>query len=67
MIKFTVKGMTCGHCAMTIKKALHKIDAAAQVQVDIAEKTVYVQSEHAETDVLAQAISEAGYEAQVIK
>ena len=31
---FQVQGMTCGHCEMAVKKAVLRLDAHAQVQID---------------------------------
>lgn len=57
---FTVQGMSCGHCEKTIVQALKKIDAFAQVHVDLDAQRVEVQSSKDRT-VLISAIEEEGY------
>ena len=61
MIEFTVPEMSCGHCVGAVTQALKAVDPAAQVDVTLADKKVRVQST-LERQVLAQALSEAGYE-----
>ena len=57
---FNVQGMTCGHCEMAIKKAVLRLDAHAQVQVDRSQDKVVVQSDQTR-DALAHVITEEGY------
>ena len=59
--QFTVDGMNCGHCEATVTRAIKQLDAAAQVSIDRARKSVTVQSEQPR-EALAAAISEADYE-----
>ena len=40
---FSIPNISCGHCTMTIENELKEIDGIADVQSDIAEKTVTVQ------------------------
>jgi copper chaperone len=58
---FDVKGISCGHCVRAVTGAIHEIDPAARVQVDLESGTVEVDSVQPRVD-LAQAIREAGYE-----
>ena len=64
MIQFQVGGMTCGHCAATITKAVKAVDANAQVQIDQAVHQVSVESLHSVAEISA-AIIEAGYTPQL--
>ena len=59
---YTVTGMTCGHCASSVKEEVGKIDGVTSVDVDLASGLVRVDSaaELAQTDVAA-AVDEAGY------
>lgn len=59
--KFKVSGMTCGHCVRAVTEAVHEVDQAAQVQVDLPSGTVTVQSS-TDTAKLGAAITGAGYE-----
>ena len=58
---FQVQGMTCGHCEMAVKKAIQRLDAQAQIQIDRAANRVLVQSDKPREDV-AHAIAEEGYQ-----
>ena len=60
MIKFNVQGMTCGGCARAVTNAVQQADPAASVDVDLAGKTVSVESS-ADPARLKAAIEDAGY------
>ena len=57
---FTVTGMTCGHCAQAVTRALKQVDPQAEVMIDRAANQVEVQSVQPR-ERLAQAIAEEGY------
>ena len=61
MIAFDVQDMTCGHCARAITQAVHAVDPAAQVQIDLAAHRVAIASAQAAAAALGDAIREAGY------
>lgn len=60
MIEFRVEDMTCSHCASTITKAVHTLDEAAIVEVDLVGKRVRIDSPVGEIKVAA-AIRNAGF------
>ncbi len=60
MIEFKVEDMSCGHCASMITKTVKELDAKATIEVDLAGKTVRIESSE-DRAVLAQALDEAGY------
>lgn len=60
MIEFTVGDMTCGHCASTIARAVKEVDGAVRCEIDLAAKTVRLQSNQPADDFRV-AIEEAGY------
>lgn len=60
MIKFNVKGMTCGGCARAVTNAVQQVDPAASVDVDLAARTVSVESS-ADAGQVKAAIEKAGY------
>ncbi len=60
---YKVTGMTCGHCAETVTKAIKSVAPAADVKVDIKKGTVGVVGQHDGSRVVA-AIKAAGYTAQ---
>lgn len=61
-MKFTVDGMTCGHCVRAITRAVQALDPAAQVAVDLAARSVEVQT-GLPAERVAAAIVAAGYSA----
>lgn len=62
MIELTLPTMTCGHCVKTITETVHKLDAAARVQADLATHTVQIESTQP-ADTLKKALAEEGYPA----
>lgn len=61
VIAFQIDDMTCGHCAGTITKAVHDVDASASVEVDLASHRVTVGQTEATSLELASAITGAGF------
>lgn len=61
MLTLQVKGMTCGHCANAVTRAVNEVDPKAQVRVDLAAGRVEVETSASAADVAA-AVTEAGYE-----
>ena len=62
MADFHVEGMSCAHCVNTVTTAIHALDPAAGVDVDLGTKRVHVRSE-LDRFVLQQALADAGYDA----
>lgn len=61
MLTLEVKGMTCGHCANAVTRALKEIDPSAEVRVDLEAGRVQVETS-ASAEAIAAAVTEAGYE-----
>jgi copper ion binding protein len=63
-ITFPVTGMTCGNCAAHVEKALKGVEGVSNVQVDLegGQATVHFSSEPVALGILAEAVSEAGYQ-----
>ena len=62
-MEITVKGMTCGHCAASVTKALEELPGVSQVQVDLTSGRVSFASDSPiPIEDLAQVIKNAGYE-----
>lgn len=60
---YTVTGMTCGHCAASVKSEIGKIDGVTGVDVDLESGSVRVESTAAlSEDAVLAAVDEAGYE-----
>ncbi|MBI2388709.1 MAG: heavy-metal-associated domain-containing protein [Deltaproteobacteria bacterium] len=62
-----VTGMTCGNCVKHVTKAASKVPGVTDPQVDLASGRVELQYDPAQAslDAIVQAISKAGYPAQV--
>lgn len=64
-ITLNVKGMSCHHCKMAIKKAVGAIDGVKEVEVDIGGGKVTVKtSGHVDKDSIVNAITELGYDVE---
>lgn len=61
MNSFEVSGMSCGHCAAAVTRAIQEKDPSAKVDVDLAQGRVVVASMLARP-LIAEAIEAAGYE-----
>jgi copper chaperone len=58
-----VKGMTCQHCVMSVKKALGKLEGIQNVDVDLQKGEVrFDNTKGVASDVVKKAIEEAGYQ-----
>jgi copper chaperone len=55
-----VEGMSCGHCVSSVTKSVQSVDSAAKVDVNLANKTVRVDS-RADLNAVTSAIADAGY------
>jgi copper ion binding protein len=59
----TVTGMTCGHCAASVREEVGSIPGVTAVDVDLASGKVTIDSEReVEANVIKGAVEEAGYE-----
>ncbi|MFD2043334.1 copper chaperone CopZ [Ornithinibacillus salinisoli] len=52
-----VRGMTCGHCKMSVEGALNELEGVSSVEVDLG--TGKVQVTHDESKVTLQQLQEA--------
>jgi len=63
MPEIKVKGMSCGHCAAAVTKALQSLPGVSEVQVDLAGSRVTFQSAApVSPEEVARVIKAAGYE-----
>ncbi len=63
---FSVPGISCAHCEHAIKSEVGNISGVTSVEVDLDSKIVTVVGAELETAKLLEAISEAGYEANLL-
>jgi len=61
MATFSVEGMSCGHCASTIEKAVKSIDPTARVAIDLGSSTVAIETKANEA-AICDVIRSAGYD-----
>ena len=62
-VTFTVTGMTCGHCASSVREEVGSIPGVTAVDVDLTSGKLVVGSDHqVETDAIKSAVEEAGYQ-----
>ena len=59
-----LSGMTCGHCAATVRKTLTNIDGVEVEQVGFNTATVAYDPARVSTDTIAEALGEVGYPVQ---
>ena len=58
-----VKGMSCQHCVMSVKKALNQLDGVQKVEVDLEKGEVRFENTKALAALrIEKAIQDAGYE-----
>lgn len=62
MQQFKVSGMSCGHCVAAVTRAIQTLDQSAQVEVDLAEGLVRVESV-VDGERILSAIAQQGYKA----
>jgi copper chaperone len=62
-VTVTVAGMTCGHCASSVREEVAGIPGVTAVDVDLASGTVTIDSERqVESEAIKGAVEEAGYQ-----
>jgi len=63
MTTVKIKGMTCNHCVMAVKKALSGIEGIRNVEVDLTAGTAtFVEEKPISRETIKEAIERAGYE-----
>jgi copper chaperone len=58
----TIKGMSCGHCVMHVKKALSSLNGVQTELVEIGKARITFDETKVTTENIAKAIEEAGYQ-----
>jgi len=60
-IQLAIQGMSCGHCVMTLKKELSKLEGVTINAVEIGKANVVVDESKVTNQSLQHAVEEAGY------
>jgi len=58
---YTVKGMTCQHCVMSVTEEVSDIAGVEKVEVDLASGRLSVTADAIDDRAVATAVQEAGY------
>lgn len=61
--EFTVTGMTCEHCVMSVREEVSELEGVQSVDVDLASGRLTVVGADVTDDAVRAAVAEAGYEA----
>ena len=61
-----IEGMSCGHCVMSVRKALEVLDGVKVESVSIGAASVEYDPAVASTEDIVEAVSDAGYTAAAI-
>ena len=66
-LTLNVTGMTCGHCQMSVAKALKDISGVKSAEVNLETNTAVVEYKLGKTTTgeMIKAVEEAGYKASV--
>lgn len=59
-MQFQIDNMTCDGCVRSLTRAITRLDAAAEVNADLATKKVSVASERPQAEIVA-ALTDAGF------
>ena len=59
--EYTVHGMTCNHCVMSVREEVAEVEGVTAVDVDLASGRMAVTGSALSDEVIARAVEDAGY------
>ena len=59
---YTVSGMTCAHCVLSVREEVSEVDGVRAVEVDLDSGRLTVSGERLSDEAVREAVAEAGYE-----
>ena len=59
---YTVVGMTCDHCVLSVREEVSEVDGIEAVDVDLGSGRLQVRGEHVSDAAVSDAVADAGYE-----
>jgi copper chaperone len=59
---YTVVGMTCDHCVLSVREEVTEVDGVDAVDVDLASGRLHVRGENVSDAAVREAVADAGYE-----
>lgn len=66
MTKLQISGMTCGHCEMSVKKALEAVPGVTRVAEVSRDRGEAIVEGTAAADALVKAVADQGYEVKAV-
>ena len=59
---YTVEGMTCSHCVLSVREEVSEVEGVEAVDVDLASGRLTVTGADVSDDAVRDAVGEAGYQ-----
>ena len=59
---YTVVGMTCDHCVLSVREEVSDVDGIDAVDVDFTSGRLHVRGENVSDSAVSDAVADAGYE-----
>ncbi len=59
--EYAVAGMTCAHCALSVREEVEEVDGVAAAEVDLGAGRLTVTGAGVSDAAVRQAVAEAGY------
>ena len=59
---YTVVGMTCDHCVLSVHEEVSEVDGIDAVDVDLTSGRLHVRGENVSDSAVSDAVADAGYE-----
>ena len=59
---YTVRGMTCSHCVLSVREEVSDVGGISTVDVDLDSGRLTVTGQDIDDDAVRAAVAEAGYE-----
>lgn len=61
-LDYTVHGMTCSHCVLSVREEVSDVPGVSAVDVDLTSGRMTVTGQDVDDDAVREAVVEAGYE-----
>ncbi len=59
---YTVVGMTCDHCVLSVREEVSEVDGIAAVNVNLTSGRLHIRGENVSDAAVSDAVADAGYE-----
>lgn len=59
--EYTVEGMTCAHCVLSVREEVSEVEGVERVEVDLASGRLTVAGDGVSDEAVRAAVGEAGY------